>query len=137
MTKGNSGLAIGAIAAIAFALTFLEWSTALILILGFVILVEKNDWLIQEVVKAFYLLIGYEVLTAIIYIVVRVLQSTIGNISFIYRIIGFADTILGFIIKIALLLICFAAVSKVVKEEDSVVPIIDKYAKDTVKFVHK
>ncbi|MGL4800578.1 MAG: hypothetical protein ACRCWY_14455 [Cellulosilyticaceae bacterium] len=137
MSKGKSGIALTAIAAVAFVLALLEWSTLLILVLGFALVVEKDQWLNKQVVKAFYLVIGYNLVTYLIRELFDLIMMTIGRLPFIGGVFDFIEGIVLFALMAIYIIITGLAAFKVSKGEDAVVPVIDKLADDTFEAVNK
>lgn len=136
MEKGKSGIMLGAIAATAFVMCFLGWSTAIILILGFVLIVERNEWLTKQVLKALYLSIGYSLIISVVNIAFNILYRTIGNINFIYDLLRIVDTLAVNVVNIGVLIICLLAALKAVKGEETTVPLMDNLAGQTLGIIN-
>lgn len=135
MEKGKLGINLAAIAALSFVLAYLSWGTALILIVGIALMIEKNDWLSKQVIKAFYFCVGYNLLTSILNVVFDILYATIGNIDFIYSLLHTIDRLAVGLIDIGVLIICISVALKVFKGEDVTVPFVDHLVDQTLGLV--
>ena len=135
MEKGKLGITLGAIAALSFILAYLSWGTALILIVGVALIVEKNDWLSKQVIKALYFTVLYSLAMSILNIGFDILYGTIGNINFIYNLLRTIDKLATRIIDIGVLIICALAALKVVKGEEAAVPLVDHLVDQTLGLI--
>ena len=59
MKKGRFGVSLTAIAAIAFLFTALRQPQSVLLVAGFALLAEKDEWLNRQVLQALLLTIAY------------------------------------------------------------------------------
>lgn len=59
MTKGKFGLSLAAIAVIAFVFTALRQPQSVLLIAGFALLAEKDEWLNKQSMQALLLTVTY------------------------------------------------------------------------------
>ena len=59
MEKGKFGIGVNVIAVIAFAFVVLRQPQSVLLVAGFALLVEKNEWLNKQVMQSLFLTITY------------------------------------------------------------------------------
>ena len=117
MKKDRFGICITFYAALAFVLAILGQTLLGGLLLGFVIVVEKDEWLTRQTMQAFFLSL-----------VSGIVQVVVGFLYWSYRIPfigGILSTIFGVITSIiSLVLIVFAIIGLVnaVKGKDAGVP---------------
>ena len=74
MKKGRFGVSLTAIAAIAFLFTALRQPQSVLLVVGFALLAEKDEWLNRQVLQALLLTIAY-------YLAAMILDWIFGGIS--------------------------------------------------------
>ena len=66
MQKGKLGISLAAIAVLAFALMcFGSFELLLLALVGYAVIVEKNDWLTRQTLQALYLRLTYVIATAV------------------------------------------------------------------------
>jgi hypothetical protein len=117
MKKDRFGICIPFYAVLAFVLAMLGQTLLGGLLLGFVIVVEKDEWLTRQTMQAFFLSL-----------VSGVVQVIVGVISWSYRIplVGSViSTIFGFVTSIiSLILLIFAIIGlvNVIKGKDAGIP---------------
>ena len=75
MEKGKLGIRLSFYAVAAFILAFLGYSTVLALLVGFVLIVEKNEWASRQVIQAFFLCIF-----------ANIVDGILGIFDFLYQI---------------------------------------------------
>ncbi|MDE7283209.1 MAG: hypothetical protein K2N85_06475 [Lachnospiraceae bacterium] len=109
MKKDNFGICINFYAVLGFVLALLGHTTLALLLLGFVIVVHKDQWLITQVMQAFFLSIISGVISTFLDILTPlykipilglVISGTIGVITSIISLIVLVMAIIG-IIKVA------------------------------------
>ncbi|MBR5968002.1 MAG: hypothetical protein IK001_05330 [Lachnospiraceae bacterium] len=129
--KTKFGITAGALAAIAYLCGFFSGYLVLALIVGYVFIVEENDWLKINVLKALVIMLCFSVLSALIGFIPNLLDlvaslfriwgkgSTIsGNtvVSGISSAVSFIQSILNICEKVLMLVLAlFAAKLKTVK----------------------
>ena len=119
MTKGKYGIYLWFYAVVAFILTFLGQTTLCALLLGFVIIAEKNEWLTRQVIQAFFLSLFVSILKSLIQIV----STPLGRLPF--GVGNVFDTIFGIvdgIISIVVLIFVIIALLKVAKGQEAGLP---------------
>ena len=72
--KSKIGISVGALGALAFFSTLFGGYTAVLLIVGYIILVEENEWLKRTAIKAVITMIMFSVLITVINLVPDLLQ---------------------------------------------------------------
>ncbi len=117
MKKDRFGICINFYAVLAFVLAILGQTLLGGLLLGFVIVVEKDEWLTRQAMQAFFLTLVSEIV-----------QVIIGFLSLFYR-IPILGSVLSMIFSvvtsiISLVLIIFAIIGlvNVIKGKDAAIP---------------
>jgi|GEM_PF-1228625 len=131
MKKGKFGIGLPAFAVLAFLLAVFNQTLAGLVLLGFVILEEKDEWLTKQCMQALILglmepfvravLTGFNIFSSVP--VLKVIPGTVN---------GFIEKI----VTIICLIWAFIALSKVKKGEDACVPIAHKFAEWAYSFVN-
>lgn len=122
MQKGKFGFYLWFYAVLAFLLAFLQQILLCGLLLGFVILVEKDDWLTKQTMQAFFLTLASSIVNGVIKIltVLNDLPFMLGSIfKWLFSILESGVSLLVFILAII-------AVIRVCKGEDAALPMISK-----------
>ena len=132
MTKGKYGIALSFYAALAFVLAILGQTLLCGLLLGFVIISEKNEWLTRQVMQAFFLTL----FTAVV--------SNVLNAIHIFRDIPFVGGVFGTILNIiegavGLLVLVFAIIGivKVLKDQDAGIPVFSGWANKAFGYIEQ
>ena len=122
MQKGKFGVCLWFYAVLAFVLAFLGQTLLCGLLLGFVILAEKNEWLSKQVMQAFFLTLAS-------------LVGSVLDILNVFRSIPFVGTAVSVVfngitglVSLIILVFCIIAITKVVKEQDAGLPLVSKLA---------
>ena len=128
MTKGKFGLSTAAIAVIAFAFAAIGQPVAVLLICGFALLAEKDEWLNKQTMQALLLTVTYY-LTALVddwifgglarffgWLEVNKAQNTMITVN----------SIVGSVIYVAFIAVCVVAVLRNLRGKDAAIPIISK-----------
>jgi uncharacterized membrane protein len=131
MKKGKFGIGLPAFAVLAFLLAVFNQTLAGLVLLGFVILEEKDEWLTKQCMQALILGLMEPFVSAVlngfnIFRSVPVLKVIPGTVN------GFIEKI----VTIICLIWAFIALSKVKKGEDAGVPIAHKFADWAYGFVN-
>jgi hypothetical protein len=146
MEKGKYGIYLWFYAVMAFVFTAAGDTTLGILLLGFVLVVEKNEWLTKQVLQAFCL--------ALFKILTRQILSRLSISNFIYSpdnylyntrsvvytlINGFNYLIswINSLIGLFVLILCIVGIIKVVKGQDAGIPLIAKLVNRAFGIVEK
>lgn len=85
MEKGKFGLNINVIAVIAFAFVVLRQPQSVLLIAGFALLAEKNEWLNKQVIQSLLLTVTY-------YLAVLVSDLVFGSLARVFNLMKFYET---------------------------------------------
>lgn len=131
MTKGNAGVNLSLFAILAFIMTFLNLYIPLFLILGFVLIVEKNIWLTKQTLYAVFVRILFTAVTILVNAGRNVIVSFLGlfNSGFTFGAINFFNSAANFVnglFNVILLAFCIYAVLTVAKEKDVKFPGLNK-----------
>ncbi|WMJ22471.1 hypothetical protein RBG61_10800 [Paludicola sp. MB14-C6] len=146
MEKGKYGIYLWFYAVIAFILAFLGQSLLGGLLLGFVIVVEKNDWLTKQVIQAFLLTLFNSVAQLILgWIKIGRIDFSdhglpwmISNITNgIGAIVNGFIAFLGAIVTVAVLVFCIIGIVNVSKGKDANIPLFSKIANRAFGIVEK
>ena len=138
--KTRIGLSATAVACIAFLLAFYGGYVALILLTGYALLCEANDWLRSTVVKALVLSLAFSVCYTLLGLIPNLLDTinsiirTFGGESFSYShfsaFISFLRGIVDICEKVVFLLLAlFALKMKTIK-----IGFIDKFVDEHLSF---
>lgn len=123
MEKGKFGIRMAFYAVLAFILVIFGYSTALFLLAGVVMFVEKDEWASRQVIQAICLL-----LTSAAISVFFGLFSFVYAIPIIGSIWGTLVSVVESLVDIAILVFVIIALVKVAKGKEAGVPLADKFA---------
>lgn len=123
MRKDTFGICLCFYAVFGFVLAILGYTTILALLLGFVILVHKDQWLTMQVMQAFFLAIIPSVVNAFIDVI-----RPIYNIPVVGTVFSTIFGIITAILYIIVLIFAIIAIVKTAKEQDANVPIAKGFA---------
>lgn len=123
MRKDNFGICLSFYAVLAFVLAMLDYTTLVALLLGFVIIVHKDQWLSMQVMQALFLCIISSLISILFGIV-----SPVYKIPFIGSILSVLIDVVESLISLAILVFAFIGISKVAKEQDANIPIAKTFA---------
>ena len=132
MTKGLFGLNLSAVAVLAFFLCYFTSVEALILVVAFALLIEKDRWLIKMTLQALFLRIAYLIVLTVIGWFFSLLDFIFGYVAFFSGAHSFVD----FVIDIAFLLLAAYAALQLLRQKDLQLPLIGHmadYMMDQVK----
>ncbi|MGI6140303.1 MAG: hypothetical protein ACOYEH_01055 [Caldicoprobacterales bacterium] len=130
MTKGKFGLSLSAIALIAFGFSALRQPQSVLLVTGFALLAEKDEWLNRQVMQALLLTITY-------YLAELVTDWIFGGLA---RFFGWVklynaasamstvDSFVGDVLYLALIVFSVLAVLRVLGGKDAGLPFLSKMA---------
>jgi len=123
MRKDNFGICFSFYAVLGFVLALLGHTTLAFLLLGFVILVHKDQWLIMQVMQAFFLSILSEIVSTIISIIRPVYQiPVLGNL------ISICFGIITSMTSLIIIIMAVVGISKTAKEQDADIPVAKAFA---------
>jgi hypothetical protein len=130
MTKGKFGLSIAAVAVIAFGFCALRQPQSVLLVVGFALLAEKDEWLNRQTLQALLLTIAY-------YLAELVTGWVFGGLARLFtwmELYGVAgamskvDSFVGDVLYLALIVFSVLAVLRVLRGKDAGLPFIAKMA---------
>ena len=132
MQKGKYGVCLWFYALVAFILAFLGQVLLGGLLLGFVIVAEKNEWLTRQVIQAFFLTIIVSVINAVLD-----LLNIFGNVPIVGTAIGVVFNVISTIVSIVVLVFVIIAMVKVVKGQEANMPLLSKLANRAYGIIEK
>jgi hypothetical protein len=130
MTKGKFGLSLAAVAVIAFGFSALRQPQSVLLVAGFALLAEKDEWLNRQSMQALLLTIAY-------YLAGLVTDWIFGGLA---RFFGWVklyeaasamstvDSFVGGVLYLALIVFSVLAVLRVLHGKDAGLPFLSKMA---------
>lgn len=130
MKKGNFGLPLAAVAAIAFAFAALAQPLAVLLICGFALLAERDGWLNKQTLQALLLTMTY-------YLTILVTGWVFGGMARFFnwvkayqagRVMSTADSVVGNILYVAFIALCVYAILRVLRGKDAGLPFLSQMA---------
>lgn len=123
MRKDNFGICLSFYAVLAFVLAMLGFTTLVALLLGFVIVVHKDQWLSMQVMQAFFL----SIISGLVSFIIDIISPVYG-IPIIGAIISALFGVITSIISLVILIFAIIGISKVAKEQDANLPIVKTFA---------
>lgn len=130
MTKGKFGLSLSFIAVISFAFAAFSQPLAVLLICGFALLAEKDEWLNKQVLQSLLLVVFY-------YLVILVIDLLFDGLSWLFGTLRAFDaqnamlTVNSFIdglIYLALIVFAVISILRVLRGKDAGLPFLSKLA---------
>lgn len=132
MEKGVFGFKLSTYAVLAIIFAFLGQTTLLALLLGFVIVTEKNEWLTRQVMQVFFLAIGLSIISTCLDAASGALAGLLGMIPLGFiSLSGIVTTVFGFIdwgFGVAALVFLILALVKVLKGKEANIPLFAMFA---------
>lgn len=132
MTKDKFGICFSFYAVVALVLAFMGQVLLCGLLLGFVIIMTKDEWLTKQVMQAFFLTL----FSAVISQILNVLNVFYG-IPVLGAIISGLFGIVSGLISLLVLLFAIIGIMKVLKGEDASIPLFSSYANKAYGYVAK
>lgn len=123
MRKDQFGIALTFYAVMAFVLALLGQVLLLGLLLGFVILVEKDEWLIRQVMQAFFVSLVSGVWSAIVGVF-----GVITSIPVLGTVVSAGLSFIGGIISLVILVFIIIGLVNVMKGGEAKLPIFNGLA---------
>lgn len=123
MEKGKLGIKICFYAVLSFILAALGYSTALFMVAGVVLLVEKNEWATRQVIQALALCF-----------IESVVGTALSFLSFLYSVPvvggmwGKLNSGINTVMSVLVFALCIVGVIKTMKGEDAAIPLVSKFA---------
>lgn len=130
MTKGKFGISTAAVAVIAFAFAALGQPVAVLLVCGFALLAERDEWLNKQTLQSLLLTVTY-------YLAILVIGWMFGGLSRFFNWVEVykassamskVNSVVGDIIYVAFIAICVFAILRVLRGQDAGLPILSKMA---------
>ena len=130
MKKGKFGLSPAAIAVIAFIFVLLRQPIAVLLICGFALLAEKDEWLNRQTIQALLLMIAYYVADLIQGWIFGGLATFFGWVKLfkVASVMATISSIVGTILYLALAVFSVIAIIKLLGGKDAGLPLISQIA---------
>ena len=131
MQKTKLGISVGLLAAAIYFMGLFSGYTVVVLLAGYVLLREENDWLKKSAVKAVALMVIFSLVSAIVNLIPNAIScidyfvSMFGGsfyISFVSNLVSLINSSLNILEKIAFILLGL----KALKEQDFAIPALDK-----------
>lgn len=130
MRKDNFGICIKFYAVLGFVLALLGHTTLALLLLGFVIVVHKDQWLTIQVMQAFFLSLISGIVSTIIGII-----SPIYSIPVIGRLFSGIFGVVTSLISLAILILAVIGILRTAKEQSADLPFMKGFAMKAFGFV--
>lgn len=130
MTKGKFGLSFSAIAVIAFGFAALRQPQSVLLVVGFALLAEKDEWLNRQAMQALLLTIAYYLAELVTGWLFGGLARFFGWVK-LYGAVDAMSTVGSFVdgaLYLALIVFSLLAVLRVIRGKDAGLPFIAKMA---------
>lgn len=130
MTKGKFGLSLAAVAVIAFGFTALRQPQSVLLVVGFALLAEKDEWLNRQAMQALLLTIAY-------YLAELVTGWVFGGLARLFGLVNLygaasamstVDSFVGDVLYLALIVFSVLSVLRVLRGRDAGLPWLSKLA---------
>lgn len=130
MTKGKFGLSLSAIAVIAFIFAALNQPVAVLLVVGFAFLAEKDEWLNRQVAQAMLLNIVYNLARLVISVIFAVFDTFLDWIDAYEARTTFIEiqTVFNGLLLIGLIALALLAIIKVLGGKEANLPLLSKVA---------
>lgn len=124
MEKGKLGLRICFYTVLAFLIVAIHGGiTLLFLLAGVLLLVEKNEWGVRQVIQA----LALNMVTSVVYSVLNAFDF-IYKIPFIGTAWGGIHSLISSILAIVVFALCIVGILKNLKGEDAAIPLANKFA---------
>lgn len=123
MKKDQFGISLKFYAVLSFVLALLGQTTLAFLLLGFVIVVHKDQWLTTQVMQAFFLSLISGIVSTIIGIISPIYSIPIIGVVF-SSIFGIVTSVLSLII----LILAIMGIARTAKEQSADLPLVKGFA---------
>ena len=130
MKKGKFALSLAAIAVIAFAFVVLRQPLAVLLICGFALLAEKDEWLNRQTIQALLLMIVYYLADLVMGWIFGGLATFFGWVKLfkVASVMATIGSVVGTLLYLALVVFSVIAIIKLLGGKDAGLPVISKIA---------
>ena len=135
LTKGKFGISPVAVAVLAFCFAVMEQPLAVLLICGFALLAEKDEWLSRQTLQALLLVVVFYIASMITGLVFGFLGGFFLGAGF-YRASSVMTSInvgIDGILGLGLLVFTVIAIVRVLRKEDAGIPWISKLASGDIQ----
>jgi hypothetical protein len=128
MTKGKFGLSLAAVAVIAFGFCALRQPQSVLLVVGFALLAEKDEWLNRQAMQALLLTIAYYLAELVTGWVFGGLVRLFGlvNLYGVASAMSTVDSFVGDVLYLALIVFSVLSVLRVLRGKDAGLPWLSK-----------
>ncbi|HHX60242.1 MAG TPA: zinc ribbon domain-containing protein [Epulopiscium sp.] len=128
MEKGKFGISVSIIAVIAFIFAILQQPQSVLLVVGFALLAEKNEWLNKQVMQSLLLTITYYVASLVVGFIFGGISRGFATVDFytLSNLAGGINSFIGGVLQIALIIFSVIAILNVMRGKDAGVPYFSK-----------
>lgn len=123
MQKGKYGICLWFYAALAFVLALLGQTLLCGLLLGFVILAERNEWLTRQVIQGFLLALISPIVLAVFSIFDFFSKIPVIGVAF-----SVIFSVISSLVSLIVLVFCIIGVFNTAKEKDASIPVLSNLA---------
>jgi hypothetical protein len=139
MTQGKYGLSLAAIAILAFILSFFGFVEVLVLVVAYVLIVEKNSWLTRQTLQALYLCLVYRIALTVVgwgFSAITGFFNLVKAYS-VATAFGTIEGIINFLLWAGLFVLALIAILHLANDKDSAIPIIGTWVDKTMGILNK
>ncbi len=135
MTKGKIGIALPIIAALVFVFAILNQPLAILLIVGFAVIAEKDEWLNRQVIQGLLLNVAYIIARLAFNIFFGFFDHILTNFEAYEAASTFGDihNVISDLLYVALLVFAIISIIKVVAGKEANIPVLSKIAEGGFK----
>lgn len=123
MRKDNFGICFSFYAVLGFVFALLGHTTLALLLLGFVIVVQKDQWLTMQVMQAFFLSIVSGIVSAVLGIF-----DVLYKIPALGKLVSLLFSAATSVVSLVVLLLAIVGIARTAKEKDADIPLIKDIA---------
>jgi len=130
MSKGKFGINLTAIAVIAFVFAALGNPTAVLLVAGFALLAERNEWLNRQAMQALLLNLSYALVNLVLGWLFSRIVWFFSEVE-AYKAAKFFNDAKGYVdgaLYVALIVLCVLAIIRVMKGKEAKLPLLEEMA---------
>lgn len=134
MTKGKFGLSLAAVAVIAFGFSALRQPQSVLLVAGFALLAEKDEWLNRQAMQALLLTIAYYMAQLVTGWIFGGLARFFGWVELYGAASAMSkvDSFVSDVIYLALIVFSVLAILRVLRGRDAGLPFLSKMAEGDI-----
>lgn len=123
MRKDNFGICLSFYAVLGFTLALLGQTMLTLLLLGFVIVVEKDQWLTMQVMQAFFISIFSGIVSTVIG-----LFAVLYKIPILGLVFSSVFGVITSIVSLILIILAIIGIVRTAKEKDANIPLASTFA---------